>query len=180
MHSKPDRPMIWCAAHTSANDLFIQTVKIKPGGLINLCCAYFLFLQVIYKEQLCWILWERLPAAIDLTRGWKPLPQISFLVTWAYRISAKMFMIEQDVVKKRFVIPTFFSTTTYTTLQYLGTYWRKSDRCLIFSHTTIDNNSLLLTCYIISRKRYDWTEFCYTRSAYSTGTSNCYFGFVGF
>ncbi len=34
------------------------------------------------------ILGERLPAAIFLIRGWKPLPQVSFLVTWTYRISA--------------------------------------------------------------------------------------------
>jgi hypothetical protein len=43
---------------------------------------------VIWKEQVYWILWERLPAAIILIRGWKPLPQVSFLVTWTYRISA--------------------------------------------------------------------------------------------
>jgi len=34
-------------------------------------------------------MWERLPAAIVLIRGWKPLPQASFLVSWTYRISAK-------------------------------------------------------------------------------------------
>ena len=44
--------------------------------------------SVIWKEQVYWILWERLPAAIVLIRGWKPLPQVSFLVTWTYRICA--------------------------------------------------------------------------------------------
>jgi hypothetical protein len=32
-------------------------------------------------EKGYWILWERLPAAIVLIRGWKPLPQVFFLVT---------------------------------------------------------------------------------------------------
>ena len=47
-----------------------------------------LYNLVIWKEQVYCILWERLPAAIVLIRGWKPLPQVSFLVTWTYRISA--------------------------------------------------------------------------------------------
>jgi hypothetical protein len=33
-----------------------------------------LFVPVIWKEQVCSILWERLLAAIVLTRGWKAAP----------------------------------------------------------------------------------------------------------
>jgi len=40
--------------------------------------SLFFYYSVIWKEQVNWILWERLPAAIVLTRGWKPLPQVSF------------------------------------------------------------------------------------------------------
>ena len=47
----------------------------------------FFFNLVIWKEQVYCILWERLPAAIVLIRGWKPLPPLSFLATWTYRIS---------------------------------------------------------------------------------------------
>jgi hypothetical protein len=36
---------------------------------------------VIWKEQVYWILWEQLSAAIVLIRGWKPFPQVSFFVT---------------------------------------------------------------------------------------------------
>jgi len=46
---------------------------------------------VIWKEQVYWFLGERLSAAIVLIRGWKPLPQASFLVAWTYRISAIIF-----------------------------------------------------------------------------------------
>ena len=42
---------------------------------------------------MCWVLWERLPAAIVIVRGWKPLPQVVSLATWAYRISALHFYI---------------------------------------------------------------------------------------
>ena len=34
--------------------------------------------RYIWKQQLVLVLWERLPAAIVLIRGWKPLPQESF------------------------------------------------------------------------------------------------------
>jgi hypothetical protein len=57
----------------------------------------FLVYPVIWKEQVYWILWERLPAAIVLIRGWKPLPQMSFLVTWAYRISALVYLLNNFI-----------------------------------------------------------------------------------
>jgi len=53
----------------------------EQHGMTCLCCTYFLYFPVTWKEQVYWILWERLPAAIVLIRGWKPLPQVSFLVT---------------------------------------------------------------------------------------------------
>jgi hypothetical protein len=51
-----------------------NVLKNKNHLTCNVRC-WILSNPVIWKEQVYWILW-------------KPLPQVSFLVTWAYRISA--------------------------------------------------------------------------------------------
>ncbi len=95
-------------------------------------CTSLRFLKIIFlvicQEQVYCFLWERLPAAIVLIRGWKPLSQAFFLVSWTYRISAIIFSIAVKAFRLDFILRDhYYSYKTSANRQYWRIYHEAHD-----------------------------------------------------